>query len=57
MLVARRSPHASARLTLAATCFAVAMVQLDTTIVNLALRSLEQGLHADIAELQWVLDS
>jgi len=57
MLVARRSTHASARLTLAATCFAVAMVQLDTTIVNLALRSLEQGLHADIAELQWVLDS
>lgn len=38
-------------------CLAVLMVQLDTTVVNLALRPIQRGLHTDVATLQWVVDA
>jgi MFS transporter, DHA2 family, methylenomycin A resistance protein len=44
-------------LTLGAMCLAVVMVQLDTTVVNLALRPIQRGLHTDVATLQWVIDA
>lgn len=43
--------------TLTAMCLAVVMVQLDTTVVNLALPLIQQGLHTDVATLQWVIDA
>src|SRR3954447_15330388 len=33
------------------------LVLLDVTIVNVALESIATGLHADRAELQWVVDA
>jgi EmrB/QacA subfamily drug resistance transporter len=38
-------------------CLAVFMLLLDTTIVNVAQRKIQLGLGADLAEIQWVLDS
>jgi EmrB/QacA subfamily drug resistance transporter len=38
-------------------CLTVAMVQLDTTIVNLGVHAIETGLHASVATLQWVVDA
>ncbi|HUG14886.1 MAG TPA: DHA2 family efflux MFS transporter permease subunit [Thermomicrobiales bacterium] len=38
-------------------CLAVFMLLLDTTIVNVAQRKIQIGLGADLAEIQWVLDS
>jgi EmrB/QacA subfamily drug resistance transporter len=38
-------------------CTAVFMLLLDTTIVNIAQRKIQQGLDADLTQIQWVLDS
>lgn len=38
-------------------CFGVFMVYLDATIVNVALPEMQEGLSADISELQWIIDS
>jgi EmrB/QacA subfamily drug resistance transporter len=38
-------------------CTAVFMLLLDTTIVNVAQRKIQVGLNADLAQIQWVLDS
>lgn len=43
------------RLTLAATCLAVFLVQLDTTIVNLALAPIQQALRTSVETLQWII--
>ncbi|MEA2267048.1 MAG: hypothetical protein QOE27_2631, partial [Solirubrobacteraceae bacterium] len=32
------------------------MLQLDTTIVNVALPNIAQDLHARTSDLQWVVD-
>jgi hypothetical protein len=45
------------RLTLVATCLAVLMVQIDTTVVNLALRAIQIGLGGGVTVLQWVVDA
>jgi DHA2 family methylenomycin A resistance protein-like MFS transporter len=45
------------RWTLGVMCMAVLMVQLDTTVVNLALRPIQRDLHTDVATLQWVVDA
>ena len=37
-------------------CFALAMVMLDNTIVNVALPTLNRELGASISDLQWVVD-
>ena len=38
-------------------CAAVFMLLLDTTIVNVAQRKVQEGLGADLPQIQWVLDS
>lgn len=38
-------------------CFALLMVTLDITIVNVALPSIEHQLHAPVSGLQWVIDA
>jgi EmrB/QacA subfamily drug resistance transporter len=45
------------QLTLLGTCLTVLMVQLDTTIVNLALHAIQVGLAASVSLLQWVVDA
>jgi MFS transporter, DHA2 family, methylenomycin A resistance protein len=43
-------------LVLTAVCMGQFMLQLDTTIVNVALPSIARGLHASTGGLQWVVD-
>ena len=38
-------------------CGAIFMLLLDTTIVNVAQQKIREGLHADLAQIQWILDS
>jgi len=38
-------------------CAAIFMLLLDTTIVNVAQRRIQEGLDASLTEIQWVLDS
>lgn len=38
-------------------CAAIFMLLLDTTIVNVAQRKIQEGLNADLSEIQWILDS
>ena len=40
------------RATLVATCLAVLMVQIDTTVVNLALHAIQYGLGSGVTFLQ-----
>jgi MFS family permease len=42
--------------TLIASCTAIFMLLLDVTIVNVALPSIQRGLHASFSDLQWVID-
>jgi EmrB/QacA subfamily drug resistance transporter len=42
--------------TLGAMCFALFMVMLDNTVVNVALPSIQRDLHAHISELEWVVN-
>jgi EmrB/QacA subfamily drug resistance transporter len=44
-------------LVLAICCFSLLMVGLDTTIVNVALPSIHNELHASVSGLQWVIDA
>src|SRR3954451_1647396 len=43
--------------TLVVVCLAQFMVILDSTIVNVALPSIQRGLHFSAADLQWVINS
>ena len=43
--------------TLVAVCIATFMLLLDITIVNVALPAIERDLHANFADLQWVIDA
>ena len=43
--------------TLFAMCFALFMIMLDNTIVNIALPSIQRDLHASSANLQWTIDA
>lgn len=43
--------------TVTAASFGFALVQLDVTIVNVALPAIAQALRATVAELQWVVDA
>ncbi len=38
-------------------CGAIFMLLLDTTIVNVAQQKIKEGLHADLSQIQWILDS
>ena len=42
--------------TLGAMCFALFMVMLDNTVVNVALPSIQRDLDADISDLEWVVN-
>jgi EmrB/QacA subfamily drug resistance transporter len=43
--------------TLVAVCTAVFMLLLDITVVNVALPSIQQSLHANFGDLQWVVNA
>ena len=45
------------RLVLIATSLGVLFAQIDTSVVNLALKSIGADLHAGVSEMQWVIDS
>jgi EmrB/QacA subfamily drug resistance transporter len=42
--------------TLGAMSFALFMVMLDNTVVNVALPSIQRDLHSDISDLEWVVN-
>ena len=44
-------------LILSVLCFAIFMLLLDTTIVNVAQQKIKEGLNADLSQIQWILDS
>jgi EmrB/QacA subfamily drug resistance transporter len=44
-------------LVLAICCLSLFIVGLDVTIVNVALPSIERGLHASVSGLQWTIDA
>ncbi|MBB4664131.1 MFS transporter [Conexibacter arvalis] len=43
--------------TLGAMCFALFMLMLDNTVVNVALPSIQQDLDADLAALEWTINA
>src|ERR687885_498022 len=43
--------------TLAAMCFALFMLMLDNTVVNVALPSIQTDLHASISSLEWTVNA
>src|SRR6185312_14772480 len=45
------------RLVLIATSLGVLFAQIDTSVVNLALKSIGSDLHAGVSEMQWVIDA
>src|SRR6202161_2115187 len=49
--------RASGRIVLAATILGSSMAFVDGTVVNVALPALQSGLHADLAGVQWVVES
>jgi MFS transporter, DHA2 family, methylenomycin A resistance protein len=53
----RAATHGTQRLTLVTTCLTVLLVQLDTTVVNVALHAIQASLGASVAILQWLVDA
>jgi len=51
------TPARNPWLVLIVLCTAVFMLLLDTTIVNVAQREIQDSLNADLTQIQWVLDS
>jgi EmrB/QacA subfamily drug resistance transporter len=47
----------SGRIVLAATILGSSMAFIDGTVVNVALPALQSGLHASIADVQWVVEA
>jgi len=43
--------------TLGAMCFALFMLMLDNTVVNVALPSIQRDLHASLASLEWTVNA
>ena len=43
--------------TLGAMCFALFMMMLDNTVVNVALPSIQRDLHASISGLEWTVNA
>jgi EmrB/QacA subfamily drug resistance transporter len=43
--------------TLGAMCFALFMIMLDNTVVNVALPSIQRGLHATTSSLEWTVNA
>jgi EmrB/QacA subfamily drug resistance transporter len=49
--------HNSRWWTLGAMCFALFMVMLDNTVVNVALPSIQRDLHATLSSLEWTVNA
>ena len=49
--------HSRARLVLIATSLGVLFAQIDTSVVNLAVKTISTDLRAGVSEMQWVIDS
>ena len=45
------------RLVLLATSLGVLLAQIDTSVVNLGLKSIARELNAGVSEMQWVIDA
>jgi len=43
--------------TLGAMCFALFMIMLDNTVVNVALPSIQRELHASLSSLEWTINA
>src|SRR3954462_4028777 len=43
--------------TLGAMCFALFMIMLDNTVVNVALPSIQNDLHASLSSLEWTVNA
>src|SRR5438874_12663680 len=43
--------------TLGAMCFALFMIMLDNTVVNVALPSIQRSLHASTSSLEWTVNA
>ena len=56
-LMAPDRPARSVAWIIAASSFAFAVIQLDVTIVNVALSRISEDLRATVTELQWVVDA
>src|SRR5215471_10768044 len=52
------TPHRTGQvMTLVVTCLGLFMVFLDASIVNVALATIQTDLHAQLSDLQWVVDA
>src|ERR1039458_2331230 len=51
----QRDPHR--RLALTIVCLAALIINVDNTILNVALPTLVRDLHATSSQLQWIVDS
>src|SRR5213080_3300301 len=43
--------------TLGAMCFALFMIMLDNTVVNVALPSIQRSLHTTLSNLEWTVNA
>src|SRR6059058_4643076 len=43
--------------TLGAMCFALFMIMLDNTVVNVALPSIQRDLHSSLSNLEWTVNA
>ena len=50
-------PYPNRWWTLVVLCLSLLVISLDNTILNVALPTLEQDLHASSSQLQWIVDS
>lgn len=55
--LAQNPARRSQALTLATLCMAVLIAQVDTSVVNLAVRAIAEYFKAGVDEMQWVVDS
>lgn len=53
----RDAQHASKGIILLTMCLGVFIAQLDSSVVNLAVKPIGADLHASVSQLQWVVDS
>ena len=54
---ARTRPGAGTRISLLAVCLGFFVIQLDATIVNVALPSIARDFGGGLSRLQWVVDA
>jgi MFS family permease len=57
MTATAATPATRRWLVLVIACLAQFMVVLDATVVNVALPSIQRGLHFSAADLQWVVNA